>query len=151
MAVSLGKGPRRGRHRRRAVSDINVTPMVDVMLVLLVVFMVAAPMMTSGVPVDLPKTNARAIADSDQKPLEISVDAKGLVYIADTQVTLDTLVPKLTAIAGANKEARIYLRGDKAVDYGQVMQVLASITGAGFTKVSLVSNPAPAPAPAGRR
>jgi biopolymer transport protein TolR len=145
MAMAAqGRGPKRGgRHRRRPLADINVTPMVDVMLVLLVVFMVAAPMLTTGVPVDLPKTNARAITDNDQKPLEISVDKAGDVYLMQNKVDLDSLIPRLTAIAGANKEARIYLRGDKGIDYGKVMQVLSSVTSAGFTKVSLVSTPAP--------
>ncbi len=145
MAMATGgRGPKRGgRYRRRPLADINVTPMVDVMLVLLVVFMVAAPMLTSGVPVDLPKTSARAVANNDQKPLEISVDKAGDVYLAETKVDMDTLIPRLTAIAGANKEARIYLRGDKSIDYGKVMQVLSSITAAGFTKVSLVSTPVP--------
>jgi biopolymer transport protein TolR len=143
MAAAGGRGPKRGKYRRRPLSDINVTPMVDVMLVLLVVFMVAAPMLTTGVPVDLPKTNARAVSDNDQKPLEITVDAKGDVYLMETKIGLDQLVPRLTAISGANKEARIYLRGDKAIDYGKVMQVLSTITSSGFTKVSLVSNPVP--------
>ncbi|MDB5364663.1 MAG: TolR [Rhodospirillales bacterium] len=138
-----GRGPKRGKYRRRVLAEINVTPMVDVMLVLLVVFMVAAPMLTTGVPVDLPKTNARAITDNDQKPLEISVDKAGDIYLMETKVDQDSLIPRLTAIAGANKEARIYLRGDKGIDYGKVMQVLSSITSAGFTKVSLVSTPAP--------
>jgi biopolymer transport protein TolR len=147
MAMAAqGRGPKRGsKYRRRPLADINVTPMVDVMLVLLVVFMVAAPMLTTGVPVDLPKTNARAISDNDQKPLEITVDAKGDVYLMESKIGLDQLVPRLTAIAGANKDARIYLRGDKAIDYGKVMQVLSTVTSSGFTKVSLVSTPAPAP------
>ncbi|GIL40164.1 protein TolR [Roseiterribacter gracilis] len=142
--ATAGRGPKRGgKYRRRPLAEINVTPMVDVMLVLLVVFMVAAPMMTNGVPVDLPKTNARAISNNDDKPLEISVDKAGDVYLMQTKVDIDSLVPRLTAIAGANKEARIYLRGDKGIDYGKMMQVLSSITNAGFSKVSLVSTPAP--------
>ncbi len=134
-------GPRKGRRRViRQMAEINVTPMVDVMLVLLIIFMVAAPLLTVGVPVDLPKTKASALNQNDTKPLELSVDAKGQIYLQDTPVTLDNLVPRLQAISNNNHDVRIYVRGDRTVDYGRMVEVMGAITNAGFTKVSLISN-----------
>jgi biopolymer transport protein TolR len=133
-----------GRSYKR-MAEINVTPMVDVMLVLLIVFMVTAPLLTVGVKVDLPKTQAGALGQNDDKPLEITLDAKGQIYLQDTPVALDQLVPKLTAISQANHEARIYIRGDRSLDYGTMMQVLGAITSAGYSKVALLSNLANAP------
>src|ERR1700720_4463091 len=118
VAGSSGGGGRRGR-RRAVMAEINVTPMVDVMLVLLIIFMVSAPLLTVGVPLDLPQTQAKSLDQNDQKPLQMSVDIKGKVFINDTEVALNELVPKLKAItdARAGLEERIYLRADKKADY----------------------------------
>ena len=142
-----GNGIGRGRGRRyRPLSEINVTPLVDVMLVLLIIFMVTAPLMTSGVPVDLPKTSAAPI-NSDSEPLTVSVDAQGAIFLQDQQVELPELVTKLQAIAQNNPERRIFVRGDKAVAYGQIMQVMGTITQGGFTKVALLAEQPSGPAP----
>jgi len=126
------------RNRRRPMSEINVTPMVDVMLVLLVIFMVTAPLLTVGVSVDLPKTRASAIAGEDE-PLAVSINAKGDIFLQDTEIKLDGLVPRLLAITGNNPDVRIFVRGDKSIDYGRVMQVMGTINAAGFRKVALVT------------
>ena len=154
MAASLNSGGsgggRRGQRRYyRPVSDINVTPFVDVMLVLLVVFMVTAPMMTVAVPLDLPKTQARSLSQN-KEPLVISVDGTGKVYVQDKGMELSELIPKLKSITGANPDARIFVRGDKAVSYGKIMEVMGSISAAGFNKVALVAE-LPQPDSAGRR
>lgn len=141
MAFSTGGGGgRRNRRsgRQQAFAEINITPMVDVMLVLLVIFMVAAPMMTSGVTVDLPSTNASPVAGQDE-PLSVSITADGKIYIQKTQVALKDLRSKLTAIAGEKKETRIFVRGDRSVDYGKIMQAVGEINAAGFTKVALIT------------
>ncbi len=122
----------------RPVSDINVTPFVDVMLVLLVVFMVTAPLLTVAVPVDLPKTAARSISQ-DKEPLVVSVDSEGHVYLQEKRLELDDVVPKLKAITGANADARIFVRGDKGVTYGRIMEVMGAISSSGFNKVALVA------------
>lgn len=129
-------GGRRGRYRPMA--EINVTPFVDVMLVLLIVFMVAAPLLVPGVQVDLPKAAAKPLPQ-DSKPLEITIDQNGAIFIADTAIEIEQLVPRLTAIAGASRDTRIYVRGDTKLDYGAVMQVIGTINAAGFTKVALVA------------
>jgi biopolymer transport protein TolR len=126
------------RHRRRPMSEINVTPMVDVMLVLLVIFMVTAPLLTVGVTVDLPKTKAAAIPGQDE-PLAVSVDAKGQIFLQDTKLELAGLVPRLMAITGNNPDVRIFIRGDKAIDYGRVMEVMGTVNAAGFNKVALIT------------
>ncbi|MBR9970396.1 protein TolR [Magnetospirillum sulfuroxidans] len=132
-------GPRKGgRQRHRPVSDINVTPMVDVMLVLLIIFMVTAPLLTAGVQVDLPKTDSAPIKGDDQ-PLSVSIDAHGDIWIQETKVTLEELAPKLHAITAQKPETRIFIRGDKGIDYGRVMQVMGNLGAAGFTKVALVT------------
>ena len=131
-----GGGGRRGRYRPMA--EINVTPFVDVMLVLLIVFMVAAPLLTAGIQVDLPKAAARPLPQ-DSKPLEISIDHEGAIFLADTAIGLNELVPRLTAIVGNSRDTRIYVRGDTKLDYGQVMQVIGVINRAGFTRVALVA------------
>lgn len=139
--LASGGGRRRGsrrRSRRAAMSDINVTPMVDVMLVLLVVFMVAAPLMTVGVEVDLPKTEAAPITGQDE-PLVVSVAKDGKIYIMDSQIDIDTLADKLKAITKNRTDARIFVRGDKDIDYGKVMEVMGLINGAGYTKVALIA------------
>ncbi len=129
-----------GRQRYHRMSQINVTPFVDVMLVLLVIFMITAPLLTVGVPVDLPQTKAPPLVQPDE-PLEVTVNAKGEVFLQETVVELDALVPRLVAITRNNPEARIYVSGDRAVNYGRVLEVMGLITGAGFTRLALVSAP----------
>jgi biopolymer transport protein TolR len=135
--VAVGKR----RHRRKPVmSEINVTPMVDVMLVLLIIFMVSAPLLTVGVPIDLPQTQAKSL-DQDKEPLTVSVNTKGEVYLQNSEIKIDELVPKLQAITqarGGNDE-RIYVRGDRKVDYGTVMRVMGRLSAAGFRRVALVT------------
>ena len=132
-----------GRRRRaRPLSEINVTPFVDVMLVLLIVFMVTAPLLTVGVPVDLPKTKAQALSQ-DREPLSVSVRRDGSIYLQNTRIAEDALVPRLTAIAANGYDQRIFVRGDRSVDYGRVMQVMALISAAGFTHIGLVTDIAP--------
>ena len=125
--------------RYRPMSEINVTPFVDVMLVLLVVFMVTAPLLTVGVPVDLPKTKAAVLSNPDE-PIVISIDAKSRVYIQETEVPLENLAARLSAITGVNPETRIFVRGDRGIEYGRVMEVMGSVSEAGFKKVSLLAN-----------
>lgn len=137
MGASVQKRAKRGR--RATFTEINVTPFVDVMLVLLVIFMVTAPMLTAGVNVDLPETKAAPMSGQDE-PLTVSVDSDGSVYIQDTEFDLDELQPKLQAIAGENVEKRIFVKGDKRVDYGQMMKVVGEINAAGFNKVSLLTD-----------
>lgn len=133
--------PRRRGSRSRPMAEINVTPFVDVMLVLLIVFMVTAPLLTVGVPVDLPKTKAQALSQ-DREPLSVSVRRDGSIYLQNTPVSEDDLVPRLTAIAGNGYDQRIFVRGDRSVDYGRVMQVMALISAAGFTHIGLVTDTA---------
>ena len=136
---AIGSG-RRARHRRGVMAEINVTPMVDVMLVLLIIFMVSAPLLTVGVPIDLPQTQAKSL-NQDKEPLTISVNEKGQVYLQNTEIDVDALLPKLEAIAQTRggTDARIYVRGDKKVDYGTMMKVMGRLSGAGFHKVALVT------------
>ena len=136
----MGMGvPQRGHTRRfRPVAEINVTPMVDVMLVLLVIFMVTAPLMTSGVQVDLPKTDAQPVKGDDQ-PITLSLDAAGKLFIGDTEIAADDLVAKLKAIMGQKPDQRIFIRADKGIEYGKVMEVMGMLGGAGFEKVALVT------------
>ena len=144
----ISQGARGGRRRAyRPLAEINVTPLVDVMLVLLIVFMVTAPLLTTGIHVDLPKSQAGPLAQADDKPLEISIDAKGQIFLQETAVDLDQLVPRLGAIANENHDAKIYIRGDRANSWGTMMEVLGAVGGAGYTKVGLVSNPSGKPAP----
>jgi biopolymer transport protein TolR len=139
--TSAGVTVGRRRHRRKPVmAEINVTPMVDVMLVLLIIFMVSAPLLTVGVPLDLPQTQAKSL-DNDKEPLTVSVNTKGEVFLQNTEIKVDELVPKLQAITqarGGNDE-RIYVRGDKKVDYGTVMRVMGRLSAAGFRRVALVT------------
>lgn len=136
--VSRGNGRHRRRTGYRPMSEINVTPFVDVMLVLLIVFMVTAPLLTVGVPVDLPKTKAQPLSQPDE-PLVISVDAKGEIFIQDTSVPLEGLVPRLVAITQNNADTRIYLRGDQSIAYGRMMQVMGQVNAAGFRRVALIA------------
>lgn len=140
---SKSKGSRRKAH---LAAEINVTPMVDVMLVLLVIFMITAPLLTVGVPVDLPKSKASVINEKDE-PLTITVDGKGILYLQETALELPVLVPRLIAITGSNPEARIYVRGDKNISYGQVMEVMGAISSAGFKKVALIFELPSGPSP----
>jgi biopolymer transport protein TolR len=129
------------RHRRRPVmSEINVTPMVDVMLVLLIIFMVSAPLLTVGVPIDLPQTQAKSL-DQDKEPLTVSVKLDGEVFLQNSEIKVDELVPKLQAITQARGglDERIYVRGDRKVDYGTVMRVMGRLSAAGFRRVALVT------------
>lgn len=151
MAISLEKGSRRGRRERhKPMSEINVTPMVDVMLVLLVIFMVTAPLLTIGVPVDLPKAQA-SVLQEPVEPLEISVTAEGKLFLQDSEIELDVLAPRLIAVSGANPDIRIFVRGDKAIDYGRVMEVMGRINSAGFSKVALITELPRTPARRGSR
>ena len=140
--LSRGNGRIRRHGRKTApMSDINVTPMVDVMLVLLIIFMVTAPLLTVGVQVDLPKTKASIIRGEDE-PLAITVDAEGQVYLQETEIELEGLLPRLNAITGNNPDVRIFVRGDAQVDYGRVMEVMGTINAAGYRKVALVTQQA---------
>ena len=120
------------------MSEINVTPFVDVMLVLLIVFMVTAPLLTVGIPVDLPKVKASALTDQ-KDPIEITVKLDGTVYLGESVVEVENLVPRLNAITDQNVEARIYVRGDRVVAYGRVMEIMSIINSAGYIKVALVA------------
>jgi biopolymer transport protein TolR len=144
MAMQVGTGQagggRRGRRRKRAVlmTEINVTPFVDVMLVLLIIFMVAAPLLTVGVPIDLPETQAKAL-EGDTEPITISVNSAGEIFIQDTAIAIDEVVPKLEAIAANGYEERIYVRGDQDADYGTMMKLMGRINAAGFKRLGLVT------------
>ena len=144
MGMSVGAAGRGGRgHRRRGrhhglISEINVTPFVDVMLVLLIIFMVAAPLLTVGVPIDLPETRANAM-NPETQPITISVNENGQIFLQETEIPLDEVVAKLSAIATTGYEERIYVRGDKTTNYGTVMQVMARIQAAGYTRIGLVT------------
>ena len=135
---SGGGRRRRGGGKKAPMSEINVTPMVDVMLVLLIIFMVAAPLLTVGVPIDLPETAAKPM-EGQTDPINISVDAAGKVFIQDSEITYEELVPKLMAVAKNGVEDRIYVRGDKTADYGTVMRVMSRISAAGFKKIGLIT------------
>jgi len=137
--ISSGRRGGRGANRRyKPLSEINVTPFVDVMLVLLIVFMVTAPLLTVGVPVDLPKTQAQSIADPDE-PLVISVNAEGQIFLQDSEVELGQLVPRLHAITESKPDTRIFVRGDRAIAYGRIMQVMGTVNTAGFQRVALIA------------
>jgi biopolymer transport protein TolR len=120
------------------MSEINVTPFVDVMLVLLIVFMVTAPLLTVGIPVDLPKVKASALTDQ-KDPLEITVKIGGEIYLGESEVDVENLIPRLNAITELNKEARIYVRGDRIVAYGRIMEIMSLVNSAGYIKVALVT------------
>ena len=136
MAVVRSRVPR--RRSRGLMSEINVTPFVDVMLVLLVVFMITAPLLTVGVPVDLPESTVPEIRGQDE-PLAVSIDAEGKIFLQDTEIGLDELGPRLDAVTARTPDTRIFVRGDKAIDYGRVMQVMGALSEAGFTNVALLA------------
>ena len=144
MSMSSAGSGRGGRgHRRRGskhglMSEINVTPMVDVMLVLLIIFMVAAPLLTVGVPIDLPDTQAKAM-NADTQPITVSINDTGKIYLQETEIPIEEVVGKLQAIAKTGYDERIYVRGDKTADYGTVMRVMARISSAGFRNLGLVT------------
>jgi biopolymer transport protein TolR len=140
MQGSAGGGGRRGRRRANVMAEINVTPMVDVMLVLLIIFMVSAPLLTVGVPLDLPQTQAKSL-EQDKTPLQLSVDIKGKIFINDTEVAMADLIPKLKAITDARggMDERIFMRADKKADYGTVAKVMGQLSGAGFKRLALVT------------
>jgi len=145
MGAGVGQaastGGRRSRRRSAVMSDINVTPFVDVMLVLLIVFMVSAPLLTVGVPIELPQSQAKALSQ-DNEPLAVSVDVAGKVFLQDKEIQIDDLVPKLKAIIEARNGTlndQIYVRGDKKVDYGTMMRVMGRLSAAGYHKVALVT------------
>ena len=131
---------RHGDRLRPLMSEINVTPFVDVMLVLLIIFMVTAPLLTVGVQVDLPETNADTL-QSDNEPLEVTINSEGNIFIQETEITLKELVPKLIAITDNRLDTKIYVRGDEIIDYGRVMKVLGELSGSGFSKVALITKP----------
>jgi len=141
--VAMNLPSARAKGRRAPMADINVTPLVDVMLVLLIIFMVTAPLMTAGVPVNLPDSRAKAL-DQDQKPVDIAVDRDGTIHIGDDAVTMDELPDRLSVIASerrqGDKPPQIFLRADKALDYGRVMEVMGELNRAGLNRVALVSN-----------
>jgi len=143
MAMSAGASASGGHRRRRrhgVMSEINVTPMVDVMLVLLIIFMVSAPLLTVGVPIDLPQTQARSL-DQDKEPLTLSVNDKGQIFLQNSEIAVDELVPKLKAVTEARggMAERIFVRGDRRVDYGTVMKIMGRLSSAGFSRVALVT------------
>jgi biopolymer transport protein TolR len=141
MAMNgIAQSGHRRRRRHGIMSEINVTPMVDVMLVLLIIFMVSAPLLTVGVPIDLPQSQAKSI-DQDQKPLTVSVNDKGQVFLQESEIPVDELVAKLKAVTESRggMEERIYVRGDRKVDYGTVMKVMGRLSAAGFRRVALVT------------
>jgi biopolymer transport protein TolR len=133
-----GRGSRRRSRRRGPIAEINVTPMVDVMLVLLIIFMVAAPLLTVGVPIDLPDTQAKEM-NAETQPIQVSVNQEGKIYLQDAEIPIDEIVPKLQAISKTGYDERIFVRGDKAADYGTVMKVMARISAAGYKNLGLVT------------
>ncbi|MGH1455338.1 MAG: protein TolR [Alphaproteobacteria bacterium] len=145
MGTSLSHKTRsRGRRTGgtyRPMAEINVTPMVDVMLVLLIIFMVSAPLLTAGVPVDLPSSKAKAIQTEDSKPIELSVDAGGKIYIGESEIMKAALISTISPMLEGDEERRIYIRADQGIAYGNVMEVLGILNSAGFSKVALISKP----------
>lgn len=145
MAMSLGSSSsrrRRGGSRRTPMAEINVTPFVDVMMVLLVVFMVAAPLLTVGVPLELPRSAAAPLPAEKEEPLTVNLDAEGRIYIQKTAIALGELAPRLQAIAEQRASDRIYLRADARLDYGRVAQVMGALNAGGFRNIGLVTDPA---------
>ena len=128
------------RSSKKPMSEINVTPFVDVMLVLLIIFMVTAPLLTVGVQVDLPESAADSLPD-DQEPLTLTINSKGEIFIQEHKVNFDKVVPKILGISKNRTDTRIYVRGDKTINYGRVLEVMGVLSGAGFSKVALISEP----------
>ncbi len=143
MSVQFTTGGRhersnRARRRRPPMSEINVTPFVDVMLVLLIVFMIAAPLLTVGVEVDLPESDVPEV-EGDDEPLAVTIDAEGRIFLQDTELALEELGPRLVAISQNNPEIRIFVRGDETIEYGNVMAVMGALNGSGFNNVALIA------------
>ena len=139
MGASLNRSAMRsGRSRHRPMGEINVTPFVDVMLVLLIVFMVTAPLLTVGIPVDLPKTKAGQLS-ANAAPLVVSLQADGQIYLQENEIDADALIPRLTALSEANPDIRIFVRGDRMIAYGEVIELMGRIQTAGFERVALVA------------
>ena len=128
------------RSSKEPMSEINVTPFVDVMLVLLIIFMVTAPLLTVGVQVDLPESAADSLSE-DQEPLTLTINSKGEVFIQEHQVKFEKIVPKILAISNNRTDRRIYVRGDRTINYGRVLEIMGKLSGAGFSKVALISEP----------
>ncbi len=144
MGLSLQSSgrSRRGNDRYRQMSEINVTPFVDVMLVLLIVFMVTAPLLTAGVEVNLPNADAPAISETNNRPIEVTLNAKGEIFVGETQVSVKKLPSLLKSVASENiKDQKIFVRGDQGIEYGQVMGIISIINKAGFSKIALLSDP----------
>jgi len=140
--MAMGSAPRRGHGRRRApMAEINVTPLVDVMLVLLIIFMVTAPLLVAGVPVNLPDSRAKPL-EQRQKPVQISIDTSGKLYVDEVEVPMPALPDRLASLPHGADAPQIYLRADRSLDYGRVMQVMGELSRAGLTKVALVTNEA---------
>ena len=129
-----------GRREREPISEINVTPFVDVMLVLLIIFMVTAPLLTVGVQVDLPETSADTLPEENE-PLTLTINAKGEVFIQETKIEFKNIIQKILAVSNNRTDTRIYVRGDKNINYGRVLEVMGTLSGAGFSKVALISEP----------
>lgn len=140
MSVGGGRSNRRrgGRGRSQPMSEINVTPLVDVMLVLLIVFMVAAPLLTVGVPIDLPQSQAKSL-NTESKPVTVSVTSSGDIYVGEDKIDPTQLIATIEAVAPNGAEERIYVRGDTVADYGSVMKVMGQLSGAGYTKIGLIT------------
>ena len=128
------------RSDREPMSEINVTPFVDVMLVLLIIFMVTAPLLTVGIQVDLPETSADTLPE-ESEPLTLTINSKGEVFIQETKIEFDNLIKKILAVSNNRTDTRIYVRGDKTINYGRVLEVMGKLSGSGFTKVALISEP----------
>ncbi|MGE0719810.1 MAG: protein TolR [Alphaproteobacteria bacterium] len=138
MAASVMRRPSGSRRRYVAMAEINVTPFVDVMLVLLIVFMVTAPLLTVGVPVDLPKASAPSISEQ-KEPITVSVNAQGKIFLQEAETTLENLVARLVAVTENDREARVFVRGDRSIAYGRVMEVMGALNAAGFSRVALIA------------
>ena len=149
--LAAREGRRRGRRRSRPIAEINVTPFVDVMLVLLIIFMVAAPLLTVGVPMNLPETQADALPQPDEPPLTVQLDGEGRVFVMDAEVAPEELVARLTAVGRERRDDQVYLRADRSLDYGRVMAVMGALQAGGFRSIALVTDPLPAGGPEGRR
>ena len=128
------------RSEREPMSEINVTPFVDVMLVLLIIFMVTAPLLTVGVQVDLPETSADTLPE-ESEPLTLTINSKGEIFIQESKIEFDNLIKKILAVSNNRTDTRIYVRGDKTINYGRVLEVMGKLSGSGFTKVALISEP----------
>ena len=129
-----------GSSEKEPISEINVTPFVDVMLVLLIIFMVTAPLLTVGVQVDLPETSADSLQEENE-PLTLTINAKGEVFIQETKIEFDNIIQKILAVSNNRTDTRIYVRGDKTINYGRVLEIMGMLSGSGFTKVALISEP----------